>query len=244
MLKQVLARGYRFARAELALLAALIITAGGTLGFLEIAEAVDEGEIREFERSLMVSLREPGDLQDAWGPDWFEEAMLDFTSLGSTSVLSMLTLFTAGFLLVSGKRMGALLVPISVGGAALVMSLLKDLFARTRPDVVPHLVYYTSESFPSGHAMVSTAAYLTLAVIMAEAARRRIGAYLMTCAVLLSLVIGFSRVYLGVHWPTDVLAGWCAGAAWATGCWLLTYRIVSRDRAPNPMNEQTEAERV
>lgn len=228
---------YRFARAELALLTALFVATGGILGFVEIADAMEEGDSREFDEAILLSLRNAANLDDAWGPDWFTMAMVDFTALGGTAVLTFLTLFTAGFLLVSGKRVGAILVPISVGGAALAMSLLKDLFGRTRPDVVPHLVHLTSESFPSGHAMVATAAYLTLGVIMAEAAKRRIGAYVMITAVLLSLVIGFSRVYLGVHYPTDVLAGWCAGAAWAMVCWLLTNRIVARDRAPNPMSE-------
>lgn len=237
VVRHFVATTYRYARAEFALLAALLISAGGTLGFLEIADAMEEGDSREFDESILLSLRDPADLQDAWGPDWFTMAMVDFTALGGTAVLTLLTLFISGFLLVSGKKVGAILVPISVAGAAIVMSTLKDLFARTRPDIVPHLVDITSESFPSGHAMVATAAYLTLGVIMAEASKRRIGAYVMISAVLVILLIGFSRVYLGVHYPTDVLAGWCAGAAWAMLCWLLTNRMVSRDRAPNPMSE-------
>ena len=157
--------------------------------------------------------------------------MVDFTSLGSTAVLALLTVLTTGYLLVAGKVVGAGLTPISVGGAALVMSAFKEIFERPRPDVVPHLVEVSSASFPSGHSMVSTAAYLTLAVLIAETSERRVGVYVVAVAALLCVLIGLSRVYLGVHWPTDVLAGWCAGAAWAMACWLVTYPLAGRQRS-------------
>lgn len=223
--------GYAFACAEFVLLLALLVLAGGLLAFVEIAEEMHEGESRELDRAVLLALREPADVARPIGPEWLVNAMVDVTSLGSTAVLTLLTLFTTGYLFATGQRTSALLTPVSVAGAALAMRALKTLFDRTRPDVVPHLVEVTSASFPSGHAMVATAAYLTLGVIMAEASGRRVGIYVMACAMSISLLIGFSRMYLGVHWPTDVLAGWCAGAAWAVGCWLVTYRILARASA-------------
>ena len=230
--RRAMSVGYAWARAEFAVLMALLVVAGGLLAFAELAEEMSEGENHQFDRAVLLALRQPDDSARPIGPEWLVNAMVDLTSLGSTSVLTLFTVFVAGYLFVSRKIISAVMVPVSVGGAAIAMNALKNVFARTRPDVVPHLVEVTSASFPSGHAMVATAAYLTLGVIMAEASPRRVGIYVMTAAMAFALLIGFSRVYLGVHWPTDVLAGWCAGAAWAMACWLLTYRFVTRRQPP------------
>ena len=101
-------------------------------------------------------------------------------------------------------------------------TMLKLGFARPRPELVSHLVDVTSFSFPSGHATMATITYLTLGVLLARVQeRRRMKLYLLAVAILVALIVGISRVYLGVHWPTDVLAGWCVGAAWALACWLV-----------------------
>jgi undecaprenyl-diphosphatase len=228
LVRRLAASSYAFARAEFAALLALLVVAGGVLAFIELADEMGEGDFDDFDRAVMLSLRQPTDVSQPIGPEWLVEAMVDITALGSTSVITLLTIFTTGFLLASRKYVSAAIVPVSVSGAAIAMDTLKALFERPRPDVVPHLVEVTSASFPSGHAMVATAAYLTLGVLMAEASRRSVSIYVMVCAISIALLVGFSRVYLGVHWPTDVLAGWCAGAAWAMGCWLLTYRVVER----------------
>jgi undecaprenyl-diphosphatase len=223
--------GYRFARAQFAILTALLVIGAGGLSFIELADEIEDGESMELDSAILLALRSPADPAMPIGPVWLTTAMVDFTSLGSTAVLTLLTLLTTGYLIVARKTVGAWLTPVSVAGAALVMWALKGLFARPRPDVVPHLVEVSSASFPSGHSFVSTAAYLTLAVLIAETSDRRAGVYVLAVAVVLSLLIGFSRVYLGVHWPTDVLAGWCAGAAWALACWLVTYPLTRRDRS-------------
>ena len=105
------------------------------------------------------------------------------------------------------------------------------LFDRTRPDVVPHLVEVSSASFPSGHSMLSMTTYLTLGALLAEVqTERRFRIYVLAWAVALALLVGWSRVFLGVHWPTDVLAGWTAGAAWALLCWAVAQALhIGRD---------------
>jgi undecaprenyl-diphosphatase len=129
------------------------------------------------------------------------------------------------------KRGAALLVLASVGGGALLSTLLKLSFERPRPDLVPHAVAVYTASFPSGHAMLSAVTYLTLGTLLARIQpRRRLRAYIVAVAVLLTLLVGTSRVYLGVHWPTDVLAGWCLGAAWAMLCWAVALWLQRRGR--------------
>lgn len=219
----------RLARRELAAVLAILVLTGGTLGFLELADEVGDNESLTFDRAILLSLRDPATPAETVGPRWVERAMVDITSLGSTTCLTLITLFTAGLLFALRRQLEAILVVASVGGATIGMTLLKDLFARTRPDVVPHLVNVYSESFPSGHAMVAAAAYLTLGVLGAHAATRRVGLYVLTCAIALTGLIGISRIYLGVHYPTDVLAGWAAGSAWAMGCWLITVALQRRD---------------
>src|SRR5215510_15424411 len=101
----------------------------------------------------------------------------------------------------------------ATGGGLVVASLIKDLVARPRPDILMHSVYVSSFSFPSGHAMMSAVTYLTLGALTArEFKRPLLKAYVMALAVIVTLLVGLSRVYLGVHWPSDVLAGWSLGA--------------------------------
>jgi undecaprenyl-diphosphatase len=109
--------------------------------------------------------------------------------------------------------------------------LLKNLYDRPRPDLAPHMVEVYSASFPSGHSMLSAATYLTLAALIAHLeVKRRAKVLVFVVALLLMAAIGFSRVYLGVHWPSDVAGGWCAGAACALAGWLALMRL--QPRAP------------
>jgi undecaprenyl-diphosphatase len=156
---------------------------------------------------------------------------VDITSLGGTTVVTLITLAVLGYLLFDGKRAAALLVLISVAGGAALSSVLKLGFDRPRPDLVAHLVEVQTLSFPSGHAMVSAVIYLTLGALLAQVqAHNHLRAYILSVAVILTLLIGISRVYLGVHWPTDVVAGWCAGAAWAIGCWVIAAWLQARGK--------------
>ena len=192
------------------------------LGFIELSDEVGEGETHGFDTAVLTALRNPADLNDPIGPWWIEMMFKDITALGGTSVLALITLFAVGYLLLSGKRANALLVVVAVVGGALLSHFLKLGFDRPRPDLVAKLVEVRTLSFPSGHAMQSAVTYLTLGALLARVqGGKHTRNYLMAVAVILTLIIGLSRVFLGVHWPTDVLAGWCAGAAWALLCWLV-----------------------
>lgn len=201
-----------------ALVLVLLISACGW-AFAQLADEALEGETRSFDRTILLALRDPADPADPLGPGWVEEFGRDVTGLGGIGVLAALTLAVAGFLRLQGRRGSMWLVLAAVAGGQAASTLFKLGFDRPRPDLVPHgAITYTS-SFPSGHAMMAAVTYLTLAALLARVQpRRRLKAYILTLAVLVTLAVGVSRVYLGVHWPTDVLAGWTAGAGWALLC--------------------------
>ena len=199
---------------------ALLLVAVALWVFLEVADEVLEGETREFDESVLLAFRSPAESGDPLGPSWVEEMARDVTGLGSVIVLTFLTLASAGFLLLERKRHLAVYVVAAVATGTIGSSLLKFSFDRPRPDLVAHgHVVYTS-SFPSGHSMMAALVFLTLGVLLATAQTKRIMQfYVLALAILLTVAVGVSRVYLGVHWPTDVLAGWAAGSGWAFLCW-------------------------
>lgn len=207
------------ARREIVPLAVFLTVALLLLAFVEIADEVGEGEARWFDEGLLLALR-TSDPADPIGPRWFEASIAEITALGGFGVLALVTLLAVGYLLIFRKWGSALIVLIATLGGTAISEGLKVGFARPRPDLVAHAVDVTSMSFPSGHAMLSAVTYLTLGALVARTQeRRRARAYILGAAVLLTLLIGLSRIYLGVHWPTDVLAGWCLGATWALICW-------------------------
>ena len=208
-------------RRSAGVLAVLLLAVGALLAFAEIAGEVVEGDTRAFDAAVLLALRTPADAADPIGPPWVEAAFRDLTTLGGTSVLTVVTLATLGYLLLAGKRATAALVAVAVLGGTLLSSLLKAGFERPRPDLVAHLVEVSSQSFPSGHATLSAVTWLTLGTLLATVqSRRRLKAYVLGVAIAVTLLVGTSRVYLGVHWPTDVIAGWCIGTAWALLSWL------------------------
>lgn len=231
-------RWLRLGQREIGLLAIILLTAGLLLGFGLIAAEVMEGDTGTFDRTVLLALRNPADPSDPIGPAWVEEMARDITSLGSIAVLTLVTLAVIGFLALIRQRAAALLVLVAVGGGTLLSSLLKFGFARPRPELVPHAVQVYTASFPSGHAMLSAVTYLTLGALLTRVqSKRRVKTYLLTFAVILTLLIGLSRIYLGVHWPTDVLAGWCVGSAWAMFCWLVALWLQQRGKMEQPSQE-------
>jgi undecaprenyl-diphosphatase len=189
--------------------------------FARIADEMVEGETHAFDRAVLTALRDPADLSRPIGPAWLKTAAIDLTSLGSLAVLGLIVLMVAGLYAALRRWRDGAIILIAAGGGLMLSNALKLLFGRQRPDAVFQAVPAINASFPSGHAMLSAVVFLTLGASVARITeRRRVRAYALTCAVLITLVVGLSRVYLGVHWPTDVLAGWCLGAAWACLCWL------------------------
>jgi undecaprenyl-diphosphatase len=200
-------------------LAAVVLAAGLVLAFAGLANMVRRGDAPAFDEWLIVALRTPGNLADPIGPRWLEEMMRDFTALGSTGVLTVMVLAIAGFLAMTRKGHAALLVLGSVVGGVLISQTMKWAYARPRPELVPHGAEVFTASFPSGHSMMAAVVYLTLGALLARTQPdRAVKAYVLTMAVLLMVLVGVSRVYLGVHWPTDVLAGWALGGLWALIC--------------------------
>ena len=206
-------------------LAAALLAAFGM-----VADEVIEGDTVVFDQTVTSFFRENGNLNDPWGPTWLEEAMRDVTALGSFTILGFVLIVTVLFLSLSGKGRTAVFVTISVIGGTIASTGLKMLFDRPRPDVEAATRVFTA-SFPSGHATVSAVVYLTLGLLLSEAAaERRLKALFVVLGVFITASVGISRIYLGVHYPTDVLAGWSLGLAWALACWAVYSVFFGHDR--------------
>jgi undecaprenyl-diphosphatase len=240
-LKAHLKRAWEWlARRDVTTLVILAIVAGGIWTFAEIADEVVEGDVQSFDERILLAMRNPDDVSDPIGSTSVEELGRDFTSLGGVGVITAVTLVVVGYLLLVRKSSTALFLVIAIASGAAIMSLLKDTFDRPRPMLVPHGSYVASASFPSGHSMVSMVTYLTLAVLLGTLVeRRRVRVYILLVAITLVIIIGVSRVYLGVHWPSDVLAGWTGGAVWA----LLAWQVARWFQQRGEMAEESEAER-
>jgi len=239
------ARLWAFGKAELGALAALFIAAGGLSAFLWIADEMSEEGPRGIDYRVLMFLRPGPDPHDALGPAWLQHAATELTTLGGTTNLTLFVLIAVIFLLLHRRVASAVLVMIAVLGGTGISELIKNIFGRDRPPLIYRAVETSNASFPSGHAMLSTITYLTLGAMLAQVMpERRQKVFVFTTAVLLALIIGASRVFLGVHWLTDVLAGWSLGAAWAMICWLAAWsirRFLTQHRTPvpePPVNEQ------
>jgi undecaprenyl-diphosphatase len=203
--------------------------------FAHLAHEVGEDETRRVDEALLRALRTEQDLGVPRGPAWLEHGMRDLTSLGSSPVLLLMTAVAAGWLATRRQYHAVALVLVSTVGGLLLSDALKGLFQRPRPQLVPHLVTVTSLSFPSGHAMHSAVVYLTLGALCARLLRSRAQRiYVVVAASLLTVLVGITRVYLGVHYPSDVLAGWIAGLVWALLCLLLEAYLQKRGAVEAP----------
>jgi undecaprenyl-diphosphatase len=211
------------------------LVGAGILGFLALADAVADGAARRFDEWLLLALRSASDLSDPIGPKWFEEMMRDITALGGTAVLTLGVLAVTGFLALTRKTHAAVTVLVAVVSGMVLSQAIKWAYARPRPELVPHGMETYSASFPSGHSMMAAVAYLTLGALLARhQAQPRMKVYVLVVAGLLTVLVGLSRIYLGVHWPTDVLAGWCLGAAWAILCWFAMLWLQRRGNVEQP----------
>ncbi|NLW86436.1 MAG: phosphatase PAP2 family protein [Planctomycetes bacterium] len=211
---------------ELPVVLALLAVVGGVWLFAEVADEVVEDETLAFDHSVLQAMRSPDNPHDPWGPRWLEIAAVDVTTLGNATTIAIIVVAVVTYLALTSRWHKALLVLVTVSTGLGLTCLIKSFIDRGRPDVVPHLVNVSSQSFPSGHAMMSAVVYLTLGTLIAQSSdRRRVKLYVMSLAVVMTLAIGFTRVYLGVHFPTDVLAGWSLGLAWAAVAWLVAWAI-------------------
>ena len=216
------------ARIETRTLLAVLLVAAALWTFGGLAEEVMEGDTHAVDEALLLALRTPGHPDDPLGPTAVETAMRDITALGGFTVLTLVTVAVVGALALRGHRRSAVFLAFAIGSGQFLSHVVKTFFDRPRPDLVSHGTEVLSSSFPSGHSMMAAVTWLTLAVMLARAEpKRRMKVYWITFAALVTVAVGASRVYLGVHWPSDVAAGWTLGAAWALLC-LIVARWLER----------------
>lgn len=194
--------------------------AGLLLVFGMLADEVIEGDTLNFDKAVLMSLRDSVDPANPIGPVWFQEAARDVTALGSFTVLGIIVCVVIGYLALAKRRVTAIYVAFAVLAGTAISTILKMVFDRPRPDLAAVSRVFTA-SFPSGHATISAVVYLTLGALLAAASDHiRFRVFYIGIGIVLTLLIGLSRIYLGVHYPTDVIAGWSIGTAWSLLCGL------------------------
>ncbi len=217
-------------RGDAVLLAALLAIVVCVWVFVAVADRVTEGHTQHLDEQLLLRMR-AGSPSEPRGPEFLPGAMRDLTALGSPSVLALFVLAVAGSLAARRQYHALGLLLVATVGGVLLNELLKLVFARPRPPLAFHLTEVRSMSFPSGHAMESAIIYLTLAALLARLVQPRLlRLYFIGLAFFLTFAVGVSRVYLGVHYPSDVLAGWTAGLAWALLCWTVARYLQQRGK--------------
>lgn len=219
----------RFGWSKVVWLVATLFVLGCGFCFIKLADDVGEGQTQTFDEWVLRSLRRADDPAVTIGPAWLREPMLDITALGSPVVLTLMVIGVIGFMRLQRQFGCIVLTLVATITGKLVMEILKHFMDRDRPTAVPHLRDVTDHSFPSGHAMLSAIVYLTLGILLTQVVPGRTAKlYCLLCAMILTFLVGISRIYLGVHYPTDVLAGWMAGIGWALGWWLVAQYLRRR----------------
>jgi len=208
----------------------VIGAAGALWAFFSIGGEVGEGETADLDKHILLALRNPGDPSSPLGSRSVQEAMRDVTALGGVTMMVLVTVVGVVAFLIHRRRWHAAILAGTVVLADVSSEAMKSIYGRPRPDLTLHATYVYSASFPSGHSTLSAATFLTLAMLIASLEPNRgTKAMVFVLAVGLMLAIGFSRVYLGVHWPSDVLAGWCLGGALALVAWTALLRVGGRN---------------
>lgn len=218
-------------RPETKFLVLLVAALGAPWLFLSVADEVGEGETDAIDRSLLLAMRTPGAPSDPVGPRWFEESMRDITALGGFTLLTITVIVAALLLVFHDRKREAAVFTLTVIAAQISSQALKAFYDRPRPDLVTHGSHVYSQSFPSGHSVMAAATFFTLATVLASVeAKKRTKALIYGLAAVFVAGVGISRVYLGVHWPTDVLGGWALGASWALIAWIVLAWLKVRPR--------------
>ena len=189
------------------------------LAFGVFVEAVG-GKPLALDRRIALAFRNPADPLVPAGPAWLREAARDVTSLGGTVVLGMIIFAVEGYLVLAHEFAAVWLIAIAVLGGLALNNLLKLIVARPRPAVIAHGTLYYTKSFPSGHAAMSAITYLTIGALLTQTHPAFVtGLFITSIATFFTFAVGVSRIYLGIHYPTDILGGWCLGAGWSMLCW-------------------------
>ena len=204
----------------------LLGLAGLTWIFFAIADAVKENETQSIDEVILLALRSDPAGKDPIGPKWLEYAMRDLSALGGGAVATLLTLLIVVYLLIDRKPRLAIMLSVCALGTWAVMAAFKNLYARGRPTIIEPMYGAGGFAFPSGHASISAALYVTLGVLLASHLKSRaLRVYVVSAGAFLALLVGFTRVYIGVHYPSDVVAGWTVGLAWALLCGAVSRRL-------------------
>ena len=222
---------------EMGIVVLILLIVAGIWGFVEVADKVLGEEVPGIDEGFFYSFRATGDSAQPIRPSWLDVFMRDITALGGWAVLSLLTAAMAGYLYLQGRYHLLKLILVSTGGGAMLAVLLKAIFSRERPPFALHLM--DSPSFPSAHSMMAAVVYPTLAVLIARIQPSlRIRVYIIALGLLIPFLVGFSRVYLGVHYVTDVVAGWCMGLAWTSVNGFLAWYLQKRGKIREEANGQ------
>lgn len=228
------------------LLAAAGAAAVAMLVVALLGTVIYRGHQFAFDRALLLAMR--GGLRHGApvGPPWLQQAMLDVTALGGGTVLVIVIVLASGYLAMRRLWLTMWLVLGGTISGSVAVALAKQAFARPRPDLTDHLVTVSSASFPSGHAANSAIVYLTLATIIVQIVEERGSRhFILIGAALVVTAVGCSRVYLGVHWPSDVIAGWAFGTLWAVAWWAIgAWARIRRARLAHQRRPESKRQQV